>query len=47
VRSLPENIQRNREALGRYEQDRARIALLNARARENAPVHVHLEGPGR
>jgi hypothetical protein len=47
VRSLPENIQRNREALGRYEQDRARIALLNARARENAPVHVHAEGPAR
>ncbi len=47
VRPIPANIVQNRQARARYEQDRARIAQLNARARENAPVHVHVEGPGR
>lgn len=47
VRSIPENIQRNRESRERYEYNRAQITQLNARALENAPVHVQVEGPGR
>lgn len=47
VRSIPANIQRNRESRERYEYNRAQITQLNARVLENAPVHVQVEGPGR
>lgn len=47
VRPIPQNIQRNRELRERYAYNRQTIAQLNARARENAPVRVQVEGTVR